>query len=97
MVGDKRLNRRALNGFQGDDNEGYTSGWDHDTVRFSWAGAPMPDPVTGDGQSRFGSAHPGRTNMCFADGSVRTLRYGMPDANFRAMCGIADGLVPQFD
>ena len=33
MVGDKRLNLKGLTGFQSDDNEGYTSGWDHDVER----------------------------------------------------------------
>ena len=29
MVGDKRLNLAYLGQIQGDDNEGYTAGWDH--------------------------------------------------------------------
>src|SRR5438067_7300612 len=33
MVSEKRLNRTYLGQFQGDDNEGYTSGWDHDVER----------------------------------------------------------------
>lgn len=55
MVGEKRLRLDRLHTYQGDDNEGYSSGWDHDVVRrVVWFGAPgrhaapwppAPDPV----------------------------------------------------
>ena len=59
VVGEKRLNLRGLGQPQPDDNEGYTAGWDEDTIR-STASAPMPD-FQGDGwdrSRRFGSSHP---------------------------------------
>ena len=39
-----------LNQYQSDDNEGYTSGWDHDVVRLCDTGhAPMTDSRNGSG------------------------------------------------
>src|SRR5262249_33308596 len=35
LLGEKRLNMGAIAGPQPDDNEGYTSGWDHDVVRYT--------------------------------------------------------------
>jgi len=35
LVGEKRLNISRLGAYQGDDNEGYTSGWDHDVMRYT--------------------------------------------------------------
>jgi len=58
MVADKRLNVAAIGNFQGDDNEGYTSGWDHDTVRYTGTSFPPAyDTTSGDGCQRFGSSH----------------------------------------
>jgi len=33
VIGEKRMDLTYLNQYQSDDNEGYTSGWDHDVVR----------------------------------------------------------------
>jgi len=41
VLGDKRLNRTPLGKWQEDDNEGYTAGWDEDTIR-SAVLAPRP-------------------------------------------------------
>jgi len=94
LLGDKRLNSAGLGNFQGDDNEGYTSGWDHDTVRFcgpAVGGLPLEDPDTGDGGQRFGSSHSSRVNILFSDGSVRGISYGIDLANWQRLCLRADG------
>ena len=90
LAGDKRLNKSSLGNFQGDDNEGYSSGWDHDTVR-NGNQAPQPDPTSGDGAQRFGSAHPGVCMFVWCDGSVRSVKYSVTDATFTLMCRRDDG------
>jgi prepilin-type N-terminal cleavage/methylation domain-containing protein len=93
MVGEKRLNRRGLSNFQGDDNEGYSSGWDHDTSRYTNQ-QPAADPITGDGQQRFGSSHPTGFQCVFGDGSVKMLQFGINLQTFSWLGNIADGQVP---
>jgi len=75
IAGDKRMDSLHLGSMQSDDNEGYSCGWDHDTVR-STTLDPRPDNEgLGWGENRFGSAHPGGFNAGFADGAVRFLSY----------------------
>ena len=92
LLGEKRLNVAALGNFQGDDNEGYTSGWDHDTLRYTHV-QPITDPLSGDGQQRFGSSHPGGVQMGFGDGSVRFINFAIDAANFHRFGTINDGQV----
>jgi prepilin-type N-terminal cleavage/methylation domain-containing protein/prepilin-type processing-associated H-X9-DG protein len=43
--------------------------------------------------SRFGAAHSGGMNACFADGSVKFVRFTVTDAVFNALGRKADGMV----
>jgi prepilin-type N-terminal cleavage/methylation domain-containing protein/prepilin-type processing-associated H-X9-DG protein len=99
MVGDKRLNLARLGQPQADDNEGYTCGWNEDTVRWT-SQRPQPDFI-GDpslyGGKLFGSSHIGRFNMVFADGSVRSISYSVSQATFKALGDVADGQVIDLD
>jgi prepilin-type N-terminal cleavage/methylation domain-containing protein/prepilin-type processing-associated H-X9-DG protein len=91
LVGDKRLNRTQLGKWQEDDNEGYSAGWDEDTIR-SIVLAPKGDLVgSGDGSDMFGASHPSGFNAVFADGSVRGIPYTIDLAIFRCLGNIADG------
>jgi prepilin-type N-terminal cleavage/methylation domain-containing protein len=90
MVGEKRLNYMVLGSIQGDDNEGYTSGFDHDVMR-STDREPRPDPNTGDGEQRFGSLHPAGFNTVFADGAVRFLTWTIDLTMFHRMGQRSDG------
>ena len=76
LLGDKRLNVKLIGTFQGDDNEGYTSGWDWDVIRQTNI-EPRADPndTTSNSESRFGSSHPGGFTASMVDGSVRFLPY----------------------
>lgn len=75
VAGDKKL-FRSINGFRGDDNEGYSAGWDHDTVRRTDL-SPMPDDDFGDGGGRFGGLHPNGFNALLGDGSVRFINFSI--------------------
>jgi prepilin-type N-terminal cleavage/methylation domain-containing protein/prepilin-type processing-associated H-X9-DG protein len=91
MVGEKRMNLSDLGQKQDDDNDGYAAGWSSDTVR-STDRAPAPDHHEGgSGHRRFGSSHPGRFNVLFADGSVRTIPYSIDPAVFAYLGHKGDG------
>ncbi len=92
LVGDKRLNIQALGQNQPDDNEGYTCGWDEDTIRRTDS-APLPDSFGGTGRKLFGSSHPGGFNAVLADGSVRSIAYTIDVTVFSYLGNIADGQV----
>jgi prepilin-type N-terminal cleavage/methylation domain-containing protein/prepilin-type processing-associated H-X9-DG protein len=91
LLGEKRLNLALLGEDQPDDNEGYTSGWDEDTIRRT-DDPPLPDYV-GDstGKHKFGSSHSGLFNVVFADGSVHPLSYGIDPTVFRYLGNKSDG------
>jgi prepilin-type N-terminal cleavage/methylation domain-containing protein/prepilin-type processing-associated H-X9-DG protein len=99
LVGDKRLNLTLLGQPQPDDNEGYTCGWNEDTMRYT-SKRPQPD-YYGDpqfaGGSLFGSSHPGRFNMVFADGSVHAVSYSVSQDVFKALGNVADGQTINLD
>jgi prepilin-type N-terminal cleavage/methylation domain-containing protein len=92
LVGEKRLNTARLGTFQHDDNEGWTSGWDWDAIR--WANEPpAPDHRDGSilGCSGFGSSHAGGFNGAICDGSVRLIRFNVDHELFRRICIRDDG------
>lgn len=85
-VGEKRLGG-AYESYQGDDNEGYTSGWDHDVIRWT-NGVPRRDPPIGSsGGQRFGSIHSGGFHALYADGAVHNINYSL-DATVFLRLGI---------
>ena len=92
LVAEKRMDLVNLGNYQSDDNEGYTSGWDHDAIR-STASPPLPDSSNGSGwgELRFGSSHSGVVNTLFCDGSVRTVSYSIDPATFQALGTITGG------
>ena len=91
IVGDKRMAVQSLGNYLSDDNEGYTSGWDHDVMRYTDR-QPLPDTLTGpDGNARFGAAHSGVFNAAFADGSVRALNYSINGTLFDRIGQRRDG------
>jgi prepilin-type processing-associated H-X9-DG protein/prepilin-type N-terminal cleavage/methylation domain-containing protein len=94
LGGEKRMNSARLGTFQYDDNEGWTSGWDWDAIR--WANdKPAPDHQDDSlfGNSGFGSSHPGGFNAAFCDGSVRSIAYEVDHEMFRRVAIRNDGLV----
>jgi prepilin-type N-terminal cleavage/methylation domain-containing protein len=93
LLGEKRLNRAFLGMPQDDDNEGYTAGWNEDTIRGT-SDPPLPDYHNGsggDGEHRFGSSHPGTFDVGLADGSVRAIPYSIDPQVFAALGHRSDG------
>lgn len=98
IVGEKRMNRAAMGQWQEDDNEGYTAGWDEDTMRRTDL-RPAADysASSGDGGEQFGSSHPGILLAAFGDGSVRPVPFTINTAVFDHLGQISDGQpVPEF-
>ena len=92
-VGEKRLNLAGLGTPQADDNEGYTAGWDEDTIRTTDQPPAADHRGDGTGGEAFGSSHPRAFNTVFVDGSVHTLAYEVDPDVFRGLGSIADGKV----
>jgi prepilin-type N-terminal cleavage/methylation domain-containing protein len=92
LVAEKRLNWQNLGQWQEDDNEGYTSGWDEDTIRRTDL-PPAADygAPGGDGGEQFGSSHPQTLNAVFADGSVHTINFSISPTAFNYLGNISDG------
>jgi prepilin-type processing-associated H-X9-DG protein len=98
MVSEKRLNLATLGQPEPDDNEGYTAGWDEDTIR-STAQAPQRDFVGSgfDTSRRFGSSHSGGINAVFADGTVRMISYSVNPVVFGYLGNRSDGQAVNLD
>ncbi len=90
MVGEKRMDTTYMGQYLSDDNEGYTAGWDHDTIRFVWA-PPAQDTHDGRGwgEQKFGGPWARGFNAVFGDGSVHNIPYSISAASFRSM-GVRD-------
>jgi prepilin-type N-terminal cleavage/methylation domain-containing protein/prepilin-type processing-associated H-X9-DG protein len=84
LIGDKAIDPAGLAGMQSDDNEGYTAGWDWDTVRPTGSGPPVHD-TPGQSPNLFGSSHTSGINAAMADGSVRVISYSISFNTFYAL------------
>jgi prepilin-type N-terminal cleavage/methylation domain-containing protein/prepilin-type processing-associated H-X9-DG protein len=94
LVGEKRMNRAFLGQKQPDDNQGYTCGFNYDTVRkTSLPPAPDYSAPVGDGGGLFGSSHTGLVNFVFADGSVHPISYSISPKVFKYLGQKDDGQV----
>lgn len=92
LVGEKRMNTGLLGRPQDDDNEGYSAGWNEDTIRRTDE-LPQPDysAAEGDGEKLFGGSHPGAVQIVLVDGSVRPLSYTVTGRLFQALGDRHDG------
>ena len=73
---------------------GYWGGWTWGTMRCSMAGPVRDQPYASIAYwQMFGSAHLAGINAVFADGSVKHISYGIPNAIFQLLCRKSDGLV----
>ncbi len=92
LVSEKWVDPLTLGQMEPADNEGYTAGFDHDTVRLG-SQPPLPDGLGMESahDHQFGSSHPGRLNAVLADGSVRSISYTINSTVFSYLCNIHDG------
>ena len=100
LVGETRVHLKYLTG-GGDccsDNESaYLAGWSDDVGR-DGNKVPLPDIMdmaipSDQADGFFGSSHPNTWNGALADGSVRTMKFGIHPAIFRGFCVRNDGVV----
>ena len=94
-VAEKRMELAKLAAGQEceDDNQGYSVGYDEDTVRYTADSKRPPAPdYWGNvkdyhdvGNQAFGSSHQGIFQAAFADGSVHAVSYSINFATFKAM------------
>ena len=100
LAGDKRLNIGRLGQQQKDDDTGYTTAWDEDTIRRTDQ-PPKPDYVSADpgdtGGKLFGSSHTGGFNVVLVDGSVRFLGYTIDPQTFEWLGNKNDGKAINLD
>ena len=94
ILGEKAWNRAGLGGMLANDNEGYTDGWNHDTVRHTQT-APIPDfsdPNIGNLRGdNFGSSHPGIVQIALCDGSVRPISLNVDLTTWQRLGHRCDG------
>lgn len=105
LVGEKALHPDHYNLFSISDNEGYTSGWDWDIIRWGdrdpkprggWPEGPWtpcPDDKARNTETRFGAAHPGGCNFVMVDGSVKSSSFSVDALVFEQACHRNDGQV----
>jgi type II secretory pathway pseudopilin PulG len=98
LVAEKALYLPNMGQLQPDDDQGYTVGYDHDTIRHTDK-APNPDYAepnlygTDQYTGTFGSSHPSTFLSVFADGSVHGISYSINPTTFKYLGNIHDGHV----
>ena len=96
LVAEKAMFLPNLGQPQADDDQGYSDGFDHDTMRHTDQ-SPSPDYRDTDPRNtnsfigQFGSSHPAAFQAVFGDGSVHSIRFAIDPTIFRYLGNIHDG------
>ncbi len=100
MIAEKSMQTNTYTTGSGQDDQGFTCGWDWDVLRSSDiatnAFAQDPGPKGPFNGFSLGSAHPGGMCGVFADGSVRNVRYSATPAVMLMLGSRNDGGVVNF-
>ena len=89
MVGEKSVHYQYYDVASCADNEGWSTGWDWDTIR--WGNrSPKSDRNAVPCESWFGSVHQGGCLFAFGDGSIHTISYSIDQELFRSLSHRAD-------
>jgi type II secretory pathway pseudopilin PulG len=81
----------ATSGSDCNDDQGWTDGWDNDTIAFaqySGVSTPQFDTRSGTCGTFFGSPHDSGMQTVLCDGSVRSVSYGVDPNMFYIFCQI---------
>lgn len=99
MLGERYLNPDRYNeGSFGGNDQGWTAGYDWDSVRFTQDNinyAPRPDTPGVDSLQRFGGPHPGLFLMGICDGSSRGFSYSIDSLVHASLGNRDDGGIVQ--
>jgi len=101
LAGEKRLDPECyLAGImEGDDNEGYSDGWDWDVMCYSTVQPGGDHTVLGQchGFGAFGGPHTSGFLAVYCDGSVRMINYAIPITTIELICNRNDGqVIPEY-
>jgi len=99
LIGERFMTVGAYNQGTTENDAGWDSGYDYNTIRWTGTGpsaplAPFQDrdmPVSTNVASLFGSAHPAGFHMAFCDGSVRKMNYNVKPTVHASLGARADG------
>jgi type II secretory pathway pseudopilin PulG len=96
LLGERNFNMlRRADPTQWDENNGYVSGWDWDTIRWGYA-IPAPDRNDmSNADLRFGSSHPNIVQFVLCDGAVKSINYSIDLTTFQGLCHRADKRSPE--
>jgi type II secretory pathway pseudopilin PulG len=94
LVGEKYLDRAiATLAPDCNDDQGWTDGWDNDTICFANGTSPIPDGTAPTCGTIFGSPHETGMQCVLCDGSVRSVRFSAGYTNFLIFCQRNSGQV----
>jgi hypothetical protein len=96
VVAEKRLRPSEYNSGSWHDDQGWTDGWDPDTVRYTGFRPQQDTEQNPTNGYDFGSAHVSGMQALFADGSVHGVNYEIDLTLFNRLGDRRDGNVTNF-
>ena len=90
LAGEKAVRPDHYNTFSNSDNEGFTTGWDWDTIRWGTQ-LPIQDIDANGSEVRFGSAHSSGVNFLFCDGSTHFVGWDVSLTPYQSTIQCDDG------